>query len=100
MWPGGDLVVQRDEPAVIALGPPHRPGKREAQTFDELKHRKIDVRKSVSHEVLSPAKHPFEEAEKLRQTLGKEMPRIGERLYLLVFVVKAVRDGVMGVLNL
>jgi hypothetical protein len=28
------------------------------------------------------------------------MPRIGERLYLLVFIVKAVRNRVMGVLNL
>jgi len=40
---------------MIALNPPHRRGKREAQTFDELKHRKIDVGKSVSNEVLSPA---------------------------------------------
>ena len=85
---------------MIALNPPHRLGEREAQTFDELKHRKIDVRKAVSNEMLSPAEHPFEEAEKLRQTLGEEMPRIGERLYLLVFIVKAVRNGVMGVLNL
>src|SRR6185295_741366 len=44
--------------------------------------------------------HPLEVAEKLRQTLAEEMPRIGERLYLLVFIVKTVRDGVMSMLNL
>ena len=36
--------MQCDELAIIALDPSHRLGKREAQTFDELKHRKVDVR--------------------------------------------------------
>src|SRR5688572_16718813 len=85
---------------MIALNPPHRLRKGEAQAFDELKLRKIDVRKAVSDEMLPPAEHPHEEAEKLRQTLAEEMPRIGERLCLLAFIVKTVRNGVMAVLNL
>ena len=49
--------------------------------------------------MLPPAQRSFEEAQKLRQPLAEKMPRIGECLRLLVFIVKTVRNGMMGMLN-
>src|SRR5215212_1628386 len=50
--------------------------------------------------MLASTEHSIEEAEKFRHTLGKEMPCVGERFRLLIFVVKTVRDRMMRMLNL
>ncbi len=93
--------MERGEARIAGRHAGHGARKREAQTFEQLEDREIDIGQRIVHHVHVPVgapQHALEVAQELAKALRQKMARIRERLRLLIFVVQPVRDRMVRVL--
>src|SRR5438876_6085216 len=91
--PRGDALVQLDQARDIFFQAAHRPREGVAQPLDHLEQGQIDVGKT-------PEVHLLEVLQELRQAFSPEVRRPAFCFGLLVFVIQAAADRVMGVVHL